>query len=324
MKLWKIAAMAAASLALLGVTGLGAQDYPARDITIVVGSPPGGPTDTFARLFAQPLQEKLGRSVIVENKPGASGTVAAQAVLAAPADGYTLWFTTPSHLVIPTLVRDPAPFERSAFTPIIGTVYGAGALLAHPSAPFDTLQEFADYAKANPGKVNYASSGAGSTSHIVMEMVKDRLGIDLAHIPYNGNGPAMAALVSGEVQVLGGDLGSAAGALKDKTVKAVSVFALDRSMVVPDVQTADESGLMPGFNPVFYLGFVARADTDPAIIAKLNALLNDILAQDAVKQQIGTMLFTPIGGTPEAFSELYEGDAKATGEIVDKLGLKTK
>lgn len=321
MKIWKLAAIAAASLAALGGAAV-AQDYPARDITIVVGSPPGGPTDTFARMFAQPLQEKLGRTVVVENKPGAAGTVAAQAVLAAPADGYTLWFTTPSHLVIPTLVRDPAPFERSAFAPIIGGMYGAGALLAHPDAPFNTLQEFADYAKANPGALNFASSGAGSTSHIVMEMVKDRLGVDLAHIPYNGNGPAMAALVSGEVQVLGGDLGSAAGALKDKTVKAVSVLALDRSPVVPDVPTADETGLMPGFNPVFYLGFVARAETDPAIVAKLNAALNEILGQDAVKQQIATMLFTAIGGTPEAFSELYESDAKATGEIVEKLGLK--
>jgi tripartite-type tricarboxylate transporter receptor subunit TctC len=324
MKLFRTVAVMASVVASVFAGAASAQDYPARDITIVVGSPPGGPTDTFARLFAAPLQQKLGRTVVVENKPGASGTVAAQAVLAAPADGYTLWFTTPSHLVIPTLVRDPAPFERSAFTPIMAGMYGAGALLAHPSAPFDTLQEFTDYAKANPGKLNYASSGAGSTSQIVMEMVKDRLGVDVSHIPYNGNGPAMAALVSGEVDVLGGDLGSAAGALKDGTVKAISVFAMARSKVVPDVLTADESGLMPGFNPVFYLGFVARAGTDPAIVAKLNAALNEILSEDAVKKQIESMLFTPVGGTPEAFSNLYEGDAKETGAIVEKLGLKTK
>jgi tripartite-type tricarboxylate transporter receptor subunit TctC len=319
---WKAAALAA--MVIAGLTPAYAADYPAKDITIVVGSPPGGPTDTFARLLAQPMQQKLGRAVIVENKPGASGTIAGLATLAAPADGYTLWFTTPSHFVIPTIMKSQPAFKRDAFRPIIGTMYGAGVLLANPKTPFNSLGELVAYAKANPGKLNFASSGVGSTSHIVMEMVKAQLGIDVAHIPYNGNGPASAALTAGEVDLLGGDLGSSAGTLKDKTVKPLAIFALERSAVVPDVPTADETGLMPGFNPVFYLGFVARAETDKAIVDKLNVALNEILADMAIKNRITAQQYMVMGGTPEEFSKLYENDAKQTGAIITKLGLQEK
>ncbi|NTI78477.1 Bug family tripartite tricarboxylate transporter substrate binding protein [Rhizobium rhizogenes] len=322
MTFWKAAAVAAMLFA--GAAPGHAADYPSKDITIVVGSPPGGPTDTFARLLAQPMQQKLGRAVIVENKPGASGTVAGQAALAAPADGHTLWFTTPSHFVIPTVMKSQPAFKRDAFRPIIGTMYGAGVLLANPKTPFSSLKELVTYAKANPGKLNFASSGVGSTSHIVMEMVKAQLGIDVAHIPYNGNGPATAALTSGEVDLLGGDLGSSAGALKDKTVKPIAVFALERSPVIPDVPTADETGLMPGFAPVFYLGFVTRAETDKAIVDKLNATVNEILKDKTIRERITGQQYIVMGGSPEDFSKLYENDAKQTGAIVTKLGLQDK
>lgn len=319
------AAAAALTLAAGWATATLAQDnYPSKQITILVGSPPGGPTDTFARLVAPEMSKRLGQTVVVENRPGAAGGIAAQGTLQAPADGYTLWFTTTSHLVIPTIMRDPPPFARDALRPVAGVAYGPGALLASPKAPFSTLEEFVAYAKAHPEELNFGSSGVGSNAHIVMERIMDQLGIKLTHVPYNGNGPAMAALMANEVQVMGGDLGSARGNIQDGTVKAISILALDRSSIAPDVKTADETGLLPGFNPVFYLGFVVRAETPDPIVAKLNGVVDEALAEPAVKEQIEKAQFVVLGGAPEEFRKLYEDDAAATRPILEKLGLVGK
>ena len=312
------------AVAALGLAGPALAEWPEKSITIVVGNPPGGPTDVFARLIAPEMEKRLGQNVIVENKPGASGIISGQYVLSRPADGYTLWMAAPTHLLLQALVREPPPYTLDDWTPIVAIAYGSGALMVSPSTGITTLQEFVDRAKAEPGKLNYASTGEGSTANVTFERIKDALGIDVAHIPYNGGAAAFGAVLSGEADAFAADIGTTRDALDKGELTALAVLGPARDPAIPDVPTADETGLLPGFEALFYLGIVAPKGVDPAAVARINQVVNETLSEPDIRARIAAFSYVPLGGTPEAYGKLMADDAAVSAPVIKKLGIRVE
>jgi len=317
-------AAVAAAIAVAGSAMPAFAEWPEKAITIVVGNPPGGPTDIFARMIGPEIEKRLGQNVIVENKPGGAGIVSGQYVLSQPADGYTLWMSAPTHLVLQTLVRTPPPYTLDDFAPVVAVSYGAGALMVNSRTGIKTVQDLVDRARAEPGKLNYASTGIGSTAHVSFERIKDLLGVDITHIPYAGNAAAFGAVLSGEADMLGADIGSAKDALQNGELTALAILGPTRNASLPDVPTADETGLLPGYEALFYLGLVAPKGTDADAIRKVNEAVNEALKDPKLIERITALDYTPLGGTPEAFSKLMVDDAEASKPVISRLGIKVE
>lgn len=309
-------------LACAAVMAAQAQPYPSRPVSLAVGFAPGGSADILARLMSQKLAASLGQPVVVDNKPGAGGTIAAAAVANAAPDGHTLLFVTSGHAgssaLYPRLNYDPqkafAPIARVGSTPVVIVVPAAG--------PLKSLGDIVDAARKAPGKLNYGSGGGGATTtNLTAEFFKSDAKVDMQAIHYKGSGPALTALLASEVDI-GFDIPSSAlPHVRSGKLRAVAVTSLQRSSVMPEVPTVAESGL-PGFSVTGWFGVMAPAGTPPAVLAQLNRAINDALQQPDVKERLASLAVEAGGGSPEEFARLIETDTRRYGDAIRRLGIK--
>src|SRR5262245_24087340 len=245
--------------AALGAQAAAAADYPARPVRLMVGFPAGGPTDILARLVGAHLAERLGQQFVVENKPGAGSNIATEAAINSPPDGYTILVCASANTINATLYKKLAfDFVRDT-VPIAGLARVPNALLVHPSVPARTVPEFIAYAKANPGKINMASSGNGTTVHLAGEMFKAMAGVDLVHVPFRGSQPAVTSLIAGQTQVMFGDIPVSIAHIQAGTIRAIAVTTPTRLDLLPALPTIGET--LPGYEANAWFGFVAPKRT---------------------------------------------------------------
>jgi tripartite-type tricarboxylate transporter receptor subunit TctC len=324
MRIWKtLAGAAAAALALSGhPLPAQAQTYPNRAITLVIPFAPGGSTSIVGRGIADKMSELLGEKVVVDNRPGAGGTVGTKAVAKSEPDGYTLVLGYTGTLGIgPSLYKNVGYDPRKDFAPI-GLIGNApNSLVVHPSFPAKTIAELVAYAKANPGKVNFGSAGAGTVSHITGEYFAASAGIKLVHIPYKGTGPALTDLLGGHIPMAFAPIPASHPNVTAGALRALAVTSTTRSSLLPEVPTISES-VLPGFDASLYYGLAAPAGTPRPIIDKLNKALRDALASPEVKRQLtqdGTEI-TP--GTPEDYAAFIDKDEKKWSQLVKASGVE--
>ena len=311
-------AVLAASLATIAA----AQPFPSKPIRIIVPFAPGGNVDVTARLIAPALQEALGQPVVVENKPGAAGTIGADLVVRSPADGYTLLMGSNSTFsVAPSLnpknpynpVKDFAPVASIAATPFI--------LVVHPSAPMKTVAELLARAKAAPGKLTMASAGTGSSNHLVGEFFQDMTGVKFTHVPYKGSNPAISDLMGGQVDMHFDQVTSAGTHVQAGKLRALLVTSKERAPMLPDVPTAAEVGYA-GFAPINVTGLIAPAGTPREVIATLNAATNKALQQATVREKYAGVGAVTTGGTPEQFAAYIAEDLARWTKVVKEANVK--
>ncbi|MEI7678940.1 MAG: tripartite tricarboxylate transporter substrate binding protein [Betaproteobacteria bacterium] len=275
-----------------------AQNYPARPLRLIVPTAPGGGTDFTGRLVAAKLSETMGQQVVVENRGGGGGSVGADNAAKATADGYTLLLgSIATHAVNPALYKK-LPYDHLkdfASVSLIGTV--PNALVVHPSLPVKSMQEFITYAKANPGKINYGSSGVGSPPHLSMELLRSMTGINLVHVPYKGAGPALADLLGGQVQAMCTSLAGLINFVKSGRVRALGVTTAKRNPQLPDVPTIVESGV-PGYEVTIWYAVFAPVATPKAIVDKLNAEMVKALNSSEMKERMALQGMDPAPSTP--------------------------
>ena len=308
MKVSRRAALAAiGSALLLSRIGAGAADvYPAKPVRLVVAWPPGSSADTSARLLAQKLGESLGQSFIVDNRPGASGIIGTESVLRAPADGYTLLFNTANHasnkVVFPKLSYDPV----ADFVPVSMVHRNVLSVSVHPSLPVKTLEDFLQYAKAKPGTLSFGTPGLGTPHQLAGELLKQRAGIDMVHIPYKGGGPAVADLLSGQIPVSVASLVAVMPFMRTGRVRVVAVTDPTRYDEIKDVAAVAET--FSGFDVSGWSGLFALAGTPPEIVARLNAEVTRILSLPDTRRSMNAAGLVASVSTPEALGKLVRDD----------------
>jgi tripartite-type tricarboxylate transporter receptor subunit TctC len=324
MQVWKtfVGAVAAALALQIPLDTAHAQNYPNRAITLVIPFAPGGSTSIVGRGIADKMSELLGEKVVVDNRPGAGGTVGTKAVAKSDPDGYTLVLGYTGTLAIgPSLYKNAGYDPRKDFAPI-GLIGNApNSLVVHPSFPAKTIAELIAYAKANPGKVNFGSAGAGTVSHITGEYFAASAGIKLVHIPYKGTGPVLTDLLGGHIPMAFAPIPASHPNVSAGMLRALAVTSMTRSSLLPDVPTIAESAL-PGFDASLYYGLAAPAGTPRPIIDKLNKALRDALASEEVKRQLtqdGTEI-TP--GTPEDYAAFIDKDEKKWSQLLKASGVE--
>jgi tripartite-type tricarboxylate transporter receptor subunit TctC len=297
-----------------------AQSYPARPVRIVVGFTPGGATDILARLIGQWLQERLGQTFIVENRPGAGSNIATEAVARAPADGYTLMLVAPANAINATLYEKlPFNFIRD-IAPVAGLIRVANVMEVNPSLPAKTLPAFIAYAKANPGKLSYASAGTGSQQHVAGELFKMMAGIDMVHVPYRGGGPALADLMGGQVHLFLGTTASTIQLIRSGKLRALAVTTATRSPALPDVPTVAE--FVPGYEASSWYGIGAPAGTPAGIVSLLNKEINAGLADPKIKARLDDMGGTALTGPASAFGKLIVDETAKWAKVIKASGAK--
>lgn len=298
------------------------QAYPTRTVTVIVPFPPGGGTDIGARLVAQKLSLKWGQSVVVENRGGAAGLLGADAVAKAKPDGYTLLVgNVGTQSVNPALYAKMPYNPDTAFEPITMIAELPLVLLVTPSLPYQTVQELVAAAKAEPGKISYASSGAGGAPHLAAEILKSSAGIDLLHVPYKGGGPAVADLMAGHVNLLFATVLEGSGAVRSGKLRGLAVSSATRSLALPDLPTVAESGV-PGFDTGSWIGMLAPAGTAQTIIQKIAADIRTVLSQDDTRETLIKQGATPLIMTTEQFTARINLDRKRYGEVIKASGIK--
>ena len=298
-----------------------AQNYPNKPIRLIVPYPPGGGVDTAARLIEQPLAKRLGQPIVIENKPGASGTIGTTVATQEKPDGYTLLLASSGpHALAPHL------FKRIDFDPVkdfsfIALIYNAPTFLVVPTdSPFKTSQELIDYAKANPDKLNYGSSGIGSGQNIGVNMLMDAAGFKAVHIPYKGTGPMLTALVAGQVD-FSVDMPTCLPFVQAGKMRVLGVASKSRNAALPDITTLDEQGI-PGVYASNYYGIAAPANTPKEIVDRINKEINEILQSDEMRTRLEKMGVEAGKGTPEEFTAFVVDQHKLHGELFTKIGIE--
>src|SRR5262252_522062 len=297
-----------------------AQAYPSRPVKIIVSFAAGGPTDILARLTAQWLSERLGQQFVVENRPGASGNIAAEAVVRAPADGYTLLLVGGNNAINATLydklnfnfIRDIAPVATIIRAPQI--------LVVNPSVPAKTIPEFIAYAKAYPRKLNMASGGTGTPPHLAGELFKMMAGVDLIHVPYRGNGPAFIDLIGGQVQVMFASPVGLLEYMQAGKLRALAVTTARRSEALADLPTVGD--FVPGYEASFWFGVGAPKATQAQIVEKLNTEINAALADPKMKARLAEWGATALPGSPADFGKLIADETEKWGNVIRALNIK--
>jgi len=291
-------------------------------VHLIIGFPPGSASDILARIIGQLLAERIGQPVVIEAKPGASGNISVQTALAAPADGYTVLHIAASNAVNATLYKS-LPFDLSRdLVPVAGLASFPLVMIVNPALPARTVAEFIALAKASPGKINMASFGSGSTSHLAGEMFKTMTGVDMTHVPYRGSGPANVDLISGQVQVMFNTLVSSLPHIQSDAVRALAVASTVRLEELPDVPTVAEA--VPGFEAVGWNGFVVRRGVPPRIIERLNAEINAGLADPTVRGRIAKAGAAPLLLSPEQFGKLIADDTEKWGKVIRAANIKAE
>jgi len=293
---------------LLGAHAQGVKDYPNKSITMIVPFPPGGATDALSRIVAQKLSSNLGQSVIVENHPGAGGTIGAALGSRASPDGYTLLFTTSStHSIAPSFARKLPYDSVTDFTPIGGVAVSPAILMVTKTLPIKTVKDLVVYAKAHPGELNYASSGVGTVIQLNAEAIKAQAGINMTHVPYKGSALAMPDLISGKVHVLFDSIVTSLQPVKDGKLNALAVGGSKRTAQLPDVPTVAEAGKDYGlgqFESTTWFGLYGPKNLPPELVIKLNAALNKVIESPDVMERFAQVGAESIPGTPEKFSTM--------------------
>lgn len=317
-----IRAAAAACLATLALAAGAATDYPNKSVKWVVPYPPGGTTDVLARIVAQWLSEKMGQQFIIENKPGGGNNIGVEFVVNAPADGYTLLLVNPANGINTTLYKNlPFNFIRD-IAPVAGLARTPNVMEITNSLPVKTVAEFIDYCKANPGKINMASSGSGTSVHLSGEMFKMMTGCNMLHVPYKGAGPALTDLMGGTVHVIFDNLPSSAGHIKAGRIRALGVTSAKRDAAFPDVPTVAET--VPGYEATAWFGMGAPKGTPREVIEKLNAEINRMLADPGMQKKLADLGGTPIPGTPEDFGRVIASETEKWAKVVTASGAKVE
>jgi tripartite-type tricarboxylate transporter receptor subunit TctC len=307
-------------IAVLGAsTSAVADDYPARPIKWVVGYPAGGTTDILARLIGQWLSEHLGAQVIIENRPGAGNNIGTEAVINAPPDGYTVLLVNPANGINASLYRKlNFDFIRD-IAPVAGLTRVPNVMEVNPAVPAKTVQEFIDYAKANPGKINWASSGNGTSVHLSGEMFKMMTGVDLLHVPYRGAAPALTDLISGQVQVMFDNMPSSIEHIRAGKLRALGVTTAKRSPALPDVPTVADT--VPGYEASAWFGMGAPKGTPPEAVNKLNKAINAALADPNIQARLADLGGIVMAGTPADFGQVIVEETEKWAKVVKAAGV---
>lgn len=313
----------AAGLLAMPLPALAQGVYPNKPIKFVVPYSPGGLPDTVARIFAQRLGEKLGQSVVVDNKPGANGVVAAQTLASSPKDGYTFLVTDGSMFSInPAIYKNLGYDYKRDFMPVSLAARAPLYLAVHPSVPANTLQEFIALARSKPGTLNYGSSGVGSTHHLTMEAMKASLGLSLTHVPFKGTGQSVPALIGGQVDVLFSALPSLAGFVKAGQVKLLATNAAQRSAQVPNVAAIAE--IIPGFDFAPIVGVLAASGTPASVIDRISAEMTAIAKMPEVVQTLTTAGIDSIGAGPADYNKAILAENERLAKAIAAAGIKSE
>ena len=321
-RLFRLIALSLLGLAAVAQQALAADPYPTRPIKWIVPYPPAGTTDVLARIVAQWLTEKLGQSVIVENKPGAGNNLGTEAALSAPPDGYTMLLVNPAHGINATLYKNlNFNFIRDV-APVAGLVRTPNVMEVTPSLPVKTVAEFIAYCKANPGKINMASSGSGTSVHLSGELFKFMTGCDMLHVPYKGAGPALVDLMGGQVHVLFDNLPSSIGHIKNGKLRALAVTSQEREPTLPGVPTVGET--VPGYEATAWFGIGMPKNTPREFIDRINAEVNRALADPKMRERLAELGGKPIAGTPEDFGKVIAAETAKWEKVVISSGAKVE
>jgi len=317
----RLALIAAATMLLSPVAAQSQSDYPNKPVKIVVTVPAGGGVDSVTRLFAEQLQQKLGQPFVIENRGGAGGNVAAETVFVAPPDGYTLMASQPAPITTNVALYKKLNFDPTKFEPVAVMTKFPNVLLVRNDFPAKTAQEFIAYAKANSGKLNFASQGVGTTSHLTAELFMTLTGVKMTHVPYRGTGPALNDIVAGHVDLIFMEL-SSAYKLHDAGKARVLAVATDHRMdPFKDLPTMIEVGV-PGFVSDTWNAISAPPRTPAPIVAKLNRTMNDIINQDDMKKRFHDLHLEPMGGSPQDMRKLVEEETRRWGDVIRKAGIQ--
>jgi tripartite-type tricarboxylate transporter receptor subunit TctC len=312
---WVLVLAAAASLAV-------AQPYPARGIRLIVDTWPGGLTDILGRLAAEALSQRVGQLVVVENKPGASGNVAADLLIRSPADGYTLMIAAAGNMAVKPFLERSVPFDPLAdLVPVINVADAAHIFVVPASMEAKDLAQFIAYAKANPGKVYYGSAGIGSPPHLSLELFGRLAGVKLMHVPYKGIGNALPDMLAGRLQAMSISLGSAQPYLRSGQIRPLATAAKERLAGLPDVPTSAQAGL-PGWEMSAWFAVFAPKGTPADVVRLLNQRLQAALDEPKMRQRLLELGAEPGGGSSEAASERLRADYRLWGQVIREAGIK--
>jgi tripartite-type tricarboxylate transporter receptor subunit TctC len=324
MRLLPCTLLAGVLLAILPAAAIAQGAYPTKPVRLIVAFPPGGSTDIIARLVGQKLSERVGQQVVVDNRGGAGGTIGTDIAAKSTADGYTLTMgTTSTHVIAPAIfpnvkydpIKDFEPITLVASTPYL--------LVLHPGVKAKSLKEFVALVKSQPGKLNYASAGSGTTTQIAMEMLKLAAGIDIVHVPYNGNGPAGTATMGGQVQALFGSMPAVLPHAKAGRLNAIAVGTAKRSSALPNVPTVAESGY-PGFEVSLWLGFFAPKGTPAPVLKKLYGELVTIAKSPEMKEPFERNGADPMTTTPAELTKLMSGELDKYKKVIKAANITLK
>lgn len=312
-------ALAVCCAAVAGVAP--AQDFPVKPLRLVVGSTPGGGTDIAARMIAPKLSEQLGRQVVVENRAGATTTIAGEHVARSEPDGYTLLMGVSSITIIPHILRGLRYDPMTDFAPISQVLVSPNIIVAHPSLPVRTVKELIAFARSRPGQLNFAAGGAGSSQHLAIELFLYMTGTKMVHVPYKGQGMALIDVVAGQVSLMMANVISALPHVRNARLRAIGVTGPKRSSVAPDIPTIAEAGV-PGYAVLQWYGVLAPAATRREIISRLHGAVVHAVRDPKIRERIVADGGEPVGNTPEEFTAILQADHKKWGDVIRKAGIR--
>ena len=315
-----IALVAALALVAVGAAVRG-EDWPARPVRIVVGFGPGGGADIIGRIIGQALQEKLGQPFVIENKPGSAGTLGNELVARADKDGYTLGIMTAGQIIAATINKGLRYDTLTAFEAVSLVATASLLMVARPDFPADDVKGVIAEAKAKPDKIVFASAGFGATQHLAAELFMQSAGIKMLHVPFRSSPEAIAAVAGRQVDVLFDTVSALIGQVQSRQLKALAVTGKDRFPAVPDVPTALSSGLVPGYDVTTWYGVFGPRGMPPAVVAKLNGTLADILKDESVRARLSTAGVVVQGSTPPEFGAFMAGEFKRWNAVREAAGI---
>jgi tripartite-type tricarboxylate transporter receptor subunit TctC len=320
----RILTMAAVCIAAGLAAPATAQDYPSQPIRLIVAFGPGGGSDIVARIIMQRMQEKLGHPVVIENKPGAGGTIGNEMVANAPANGYTLGIMTAGQIIAAAMSKSLRYDTLTAFDPIAQVATAGLIIVTRPDYPAGSVKDLVAAAKEKPGKIVFASPGFGATQHLAAELFKQTAGVDMLHVPFRTSPEALAALLAGQVDVLFDTVSAVLGQVQSGQVKALAVTGKDRFPAVPNVPPASESGVLPGYDVTTWYGFFGPRGMPGTVVAKLNATFNEVIAEPAVRERLTTAGVVVQGSTAAAFGSFMAGEFAKWSAVREKAGLEPR
>ena len=309
-----------ACLAFAATTAL-AQSFPTKPVRLIVPFPPGGAVDVYARIIQPALAENLGQPIVIENKTGASGMIGTEAVAKSAPDGYTLVVGNIATFAMNVGIYKSMPYDPvKDLTPIMHTVKVNYVLVVNPQVPVKTVAELIAYARANPAKLSYGSSGSGSAQHMAAELFKAQTGVNLTHVPYKGTGALVGDLIAGHLQLAFADQASMMPQVKAGKLRALGVGGLQRSPEYPDIPTIAESGNLPGYEAVAWQGIAGPAGLSPAVVKRLNEAFKKAHESPGMKEKLAAAGLTSVGGTPEEFGRYIRSEIAKWSKVAKDIG----